>query len=196
MTLQPTLYVQKPVPNVYFEEGRPTVVALCVLPGSEQEVLLVRPKKAYRHGSIFPQGGINRGESPLVAAVRELREEVCLSLRSFVSSEAVLLCDYPVVHDTDSGVKLLIPVYIPLRPGHKPRLPSPGKRFNEENASLFWCGGPNCLWDRIHECSDAKRRFMLACVRELTKKKLLRGHRWQAERLEPVMSFGLAPRLI
>lgn len=165
-----------------------------MLPGSAQEILLVRPCNAHSHGWIFPQGGIQQAESLLQAATRELNEEVRLPVTSLLLAEAVLLCDYPVIHDTGKGVKLLIPVYIPFRPGKKPQLPKPNKRFGKENDNFFWCGGPNCLWDRIYECSDAKRRFMLACIRDLTNKKLLRGQRWQAERLEPVMSFGLMPR--
>ena len=64
--------------KVYWRVLRPRTEGVCIAVWCRGELLLVR--HSYKPGYGMPAGGLRRGEDPLRAAVRELREEVGIAV--------------------------------------------------------------------------------------------------------------------
>lgn len=65
--------------EIYWLVFRPVRIGACgILVDSEDRVLLVR--QSYSHGWFLPGGGVAKGESPIAALQRELREELRITL--------------------------------------------------------------------------------------------------------------------
>jgi hypothetical protein len=178
-----TLDALQPLPRRWFADDsvRHTVV-VCVITTKEQ-LVLVQPRASEARGWILPQGGINPGESLMLAAARELREELGWN-------EGV--CDWATVKELGyydhivprcAQTKRLYGVAVRMQRWQKPLL-------NGENRNSVRAGGPNHLWSLIPECSEGKRRAIGQFVREAVSARILRGQRWQQNRLEPLMQLA------
>ena len=64
---------------VYWRVRRPRITGAYVAVWRGDELLCIR--NSYRRRYSLPAGGLARGETPLAAAVRELREEVSIDVR-------------------------------------------------------------------------------------------------------------------
>ena len=80
-----------PIAIVTFRVFRVRLVGVFVFIWYGDRFLLV--KNSYRHLYSLPGGLINRGETPLAAAIRESREEVGIQLQADQLRPAHFLCD-------------------------------------------------------------------------------------------------------
>lgn len=67
-----------PLLKLWWFVRRPSTEGACVLLWYQEKLLVVR--LSYRRGLSLPGGGLKRGESPKLAAARELEEEIGLRL--------------------------------------------------------------------------------------------------------------------
>jgi len=71
------------------EEYRPNVAAIVLSPNyPERKEFMIARRKGMRKGWQFPQGGIDEGETPQEALMRELKEEIG-------TDEVEIIAEYP-----------------------------------------------------------------------------------------------------
>ena len=168
---------------------RPTVMVLVQTPLSE--LVMVLPEKAELYGWIFPQGEIEPNESPLSAALREVKEECGFEAHLFDRTRAVALHRAIVPRRSEAleRDKEFFVVGLQLTSRQRPRT-------NGENKKSLFVHGPNDLWARICGCRQEKQALITACLRAATKKDkdgrrlFLQGERWARERLEPLLTYA------
>lgn len=176
-----TIFLDQTLPSIIWKSGiRPTITSLIVCP--EGGVMLVQPSKSDTNGWIFPQGEINRHESPLEASFREIEEELSFKKGLFIKNRSRLLgCQ--VVKTGRGEKKFFVPVFHEMCGWETPRL-------NRENLDWHTANGPNDLWSKTADCSVGKKEFMKKVLIEALEKGLLCTNRWRLERAEPMIRYA------
>lgn len=172
------------LPRTQFAEGiRPTVSVLVRNP--KGEVLLVCPYKAPEHENafMFPQGAIERHESPRSAALRILRQECTFTEEMFEVHQARALGISPI-DSRDEVTKIHHVIFLSMCKRHTPIL-------NHENRTHLFVSGPNYLWSKISNCRPQKRRMIVSAIFLAVQANLLRTQRWNLDRLQNLRNLAL-----
>ena len=181
-TLQVPFDVNKELPAEQYAVGlRPTVSVLVRNPLGQ--VLLVYPRKAEEHADVFmfPQGAINRHETPLQAAVRILHQECTYVEANLDVNNARALGVTSVVGEKET--KVHYSVFVSLRKKCNPIL-------NYENRKYLFASGPNFLWSKIVQCRPVKRKMIISAVFSAVQAGLLQTDRWHPDRFQNLRGFG------
>lgn len=166
---------------LYTDETRPTISLVVRNPLGD--ILLVCPRKADEHANayMFPQGAINRHETPRQAILRVLHQECAFAAAQLHLDQAQAIGVSPV--DGDKQTKIHHVVFVSLRKQSQPML-------NFENRSHLFASGPNFLWSKISGCRPAKRKMIVRSVFAAVQAELLRSDRWSPERFQNLLGYG------
>lgn len=164
-------------PRVWRSQLRPTITGLIISPHGK--IVMVLPRKASANGWIFPQGGFQRAESPLLAITRELREELGYGLDCIDAHALQPLLTQACQHSD----KRHYVVAVPLRAWQPPRL-------NGKNRKYCLVGGPNELWQKIQQCSPGKRELITRSIKEAMHIGLLHTERWHPVRADSFLAYA------
>jgi len=180
---RPVFDVLKKMPSVLFVEEIPTVVAVVRTPAGG--ILLGLPQVVDEHDNawMFPQGHIDRLETPYAALLRVLYTKCGItekdidtkSVRALTTSRA----------NTREGAKCYYFIFVTLLPKVRPQLRELQRQFTKQ---CFFASGPNCVWSKAGDVSVPKRFMIAQVLKLLILQKLLVGERWRLERLEGFLS--------
>lgn len=175
--------LDKELASAQYAEGmRPTVSVLVRnLVGA---VMLVCPRKADEHANafMFPQGAIERHESPRDAAARVLRQECAFTEDLLEIAQARALGISPIESSAEV-TKIHHVVFLSLRKKREPIL-------NHENRDHLYVTGPNFLWSKITGCRPPKRKLIITAVIQAVEAELLLSKRWQLNRLQDLRRYA------
>ena len=171
-------------PDQYAEGLRPTISIL--LRNPKGAIMLVCPRKAGKHENafMFPQGPIDRHETPRAAAARVLHRECAFTDNLLEVTQAHALGISPI-DSTNNVTKIHHVVFVGLRKNRSPIL-------NYENRSHLFVSGPNFLWSKIVGCRPPKRKMIVTAVIAAVQLELLLSDRWRLERFRDIRGLGIA----
>lgn len=154
---------------------RPTIVSMLISPAGS--VLLVLPKKAARHGWIFPQGDINRAETLYQAAIRNIAEELGFAEKLVVKSQCQFLGKGARLQLVGKQYYVLA---LPLVSQAQPRL-------THANRKCCWVGGPGELAQKVAECSSSKRMLLKRSLESSIAAGMVFADRWKKGHTEHII---------